>query len=107
MILQEEIRKRTEKGEYMAMFSLMKEQAAKMKQAMNEENMRFMAMHGQVWDPKKDGDGLDGSRTAVEKLMDSMDGADSMGGLPMIRPGDASKSTTTLAITVSVINTRC
>ena len=32
----------------MAMFNLMKEQASKAKQAVNDENIRFMAMHGQV-----------------------------------------------------------
>ncbi len=106
-------------------------------------------MHGQVWDPKKDGDGLgecllvslfdlhivaaalyQGARpapcpcsvcisnaspltpfpfslphcvlcivscpaggagkTGVEKMMESMESGDS-GGLPMVRPGDASK----------------
>lgn len=91
-VLQEEIRKRTERGEYMAMFTLMKEQAGKMKQAVAEENMRFMALHGQVWDPKTDGDGVGGgtaSKTSIEQLMESMDGAES-GGLPMVRPGDAS-----------------
>lgn len=88
IILQEEIRKRSEKGDYMAMWSLMKDQAAKVKIAMAEENQRFMAMHGQVWDPKKDGDGM--TKSGIESLMDSMDSSDSMGGLPMVRPGDAS-----------------
>lgn len=91
VVLQEEIRKRTEQGEYMAMFSLMKEQASKMKQAIAEENMRFMAIHGQIWDPKRDGDGLNGSKSSMEQLIESMDGVDSGGaGLPMVRPGDAS-----------------
>ena len=66
-----------------------------------------------MWDPKKDGDGLDGSgSTSIEKLLESRyvmlhtfhiymltyihtysGGGDSMGGgmgLPMVRPGDAS-----------------
>eukprot|EP01036_Dinobryon_divergens_P026985 gene26985-35690_t len=51
-------------GEYMAIFNMMKDQASKVKMAMQEENMRFMALHGQ-----KDGDGLDGSgSTSIEKL---------------------------------------
>jgi cation-transporting ATPase 13A1 len=88
IILQEEIRKRTEKGDYMAMWTLMKDQASNVKVAMAAENQRFMAMHGQVWDPKKDGDGA--TKSGIESLMDSMDSSDSMGGLQMIRPGDAS-----------------
>lgn len=87
--LQEEMRIRTERGEYMAMFSLMKEQAAKVKQAMAEENQRFMAMHGQVWDAKRDGD-ASGTKTAMEQLFEAMDSADSAGGLAVVRPGDAS-----------------
>lgn len=107
---------------------------------------RYMAMHGQVWDPKKDGDGLGtystttffmlyiilpatasescfepelivrfssirycshlcvippffssvssytggAGKTGIEKMMESMESGDS-GGLPMVRPGDASK----------------
>ena len=35
-------------GEYMAIFNMMKDQASKVKMAMQEENMRFMALHGQV-----------------------------------------------------------
>jgi hypothetical protein len=35
-------------GEFMAMFGLMKDQAARIKKAMAEENMRFTLMHGQV-----------------------------------------------------------
>lgn len=89
-LLQEQIRQKTEAGEYMAMFTLMKDQAARIKQAMADENARFMAMHGQVWDPKKDGDGLT-QKTGVEKMMESLDTGDA-GGLQMIRPGDASKS---------------
>lgn len=88
-VLQEEIRRRSERGDYMSMFTLMKEQAAKVKQAMAEENQRFMAMHGAVWDPKS-GDGTDGNaKGTIESLMDSMESSDA-GGLPMVRPGDAS-----------------
>lgn len=84
--MQEEIRRLTEAGQYTGMFSLMKNQAAEMKKAMDEENRRFMAKHGQVWDPSKDSDGVSG----FGSLLGSMDNMDS-GTLPMIRPGDASK----------------
>eukprot|EP01038_Epipyxis_sp_PR26KG_P009128 gene9128-12312_t len=90
LLLQEQIKQRTERGEFMAMFSLMKDQASRAKQAMAEENMRFMALHGQVWDAKRDGDGLGGEKGAMEKLMESMDGGDTGGGLAIVRPGDAS-----------------
>jgi cation-transporting ATPase 13A1 len=36
------------KGEYMKMFSVLKELAAKARQDTNAENMRFMSIHGQV-----------------------------------------------------------
>jgi cation-transporting ATPase 13A1 len=87
--LQEEIKRRTERGDYMGMWQLMKDQATGLKQAMAEENARFMQMHGQVWDPKKDGDGM--TKGGIESLMESMDSSSSSaGGLPMVRPGDAS-----------------
>ncbi len=38
----------TEKGEYMKMFGAVKNQGFKLKQALDMENRRFMAMHGQV-----------------------------------------------------------
>lgn len=59
-----------------------------------------MALHGHVWDPKKDGDGLGGSssssttKTSIEQMMESLDGGggvDSAGGVAIVRPGDASK----------------
>lgn len=88
--LQEKLKELTEKGEYMAMFTLMKDQAGNIKKAMNRENARYMAMHGQVWDPAKDGDGTDGAgANSMQQLMDSFDSADT-GGLPIVRPGDAS-----------------
>jgi manganese-transporting P-type ATPase len=91
--LQEEIKKLTEAGEYTKIFGLMSSQAAVIKNAMNEENRRYMAVHGQVWDPKKDGDGLGGAggaaKTGIEKMMEGMESGDA-GGLPMVRPGDAS-----------------
>ena len=43
-------------GEYMKMFSLMKTQASRTQQALNAENKRFMALHGQIYDPKRDVD---------------------------------------------------
>lgn len=94
VVLQEEIRKRTEAGDYMGLFSVMKNQASVVKQAMNEEAARYMAMHGQVWDPKKDGDAVTGigggAKTGIEAMMESMDSGDA-GGLQIVRPGDASK----------------
>eukprot|EP01032_Pedospumella_encystans_P012911 gene12911-14901_t len=92
IVVQEEIKKKTEAGDFMGMFTVMKNQANVIKMAMQEENQRYMAMHGQVWDPKKDGDGLGGegsSKTGIEKMMESMESGDA-GGLPMVRPGDAS-----------------
>ncbi len=59
-----------------------------------------MALHGHVWDPKKDGDGLGSSssssttKTSIEQMMESLDGGggvDSAGGVAIVRPGDASK----------------
>ena len=64
-----------------------------------------MALHGRVWDPKKDGDGLGSSssssssstsstKTSIEQMMESLDGGggvDSAGGVAIVRPGDASK----------------
>jgi len=73
---------------------------SKIKQALFEENQRYMALHGHVWDPKKDGDGLGGSssssttKTSIEQMMESLDGGggvDSAGGVAIVRPGDASK----------------
>lgn len=77
----------------MGIFSLMKNQAGNMKRAMDAENMRFMALHGQVWDPKKDGDGAAGAGGlgSIEDMMKQMDAGESAGGLPMVRPGDASE----------------
>jgi hypothetical protein len=40
VVLQAEIKKRTDAGDFMGMFSLMKDQANVIKQAMNEENQR-------------------------------------------------------------------
>ena len=62
-----------------------------MRKAMDAENMRFMATFGQIWDPKKDPENNSGMN-GLEGLLGGMDASDmSAGGLPMIRPGDASK----------------
>lgn len=91
--MQEEIKERMEAGEYMAFFTVLKEQAGKMRAAIEAENKRFAAIHGQIWDPKKDagsggaanGGGLFGNLMAQIEA----EGTDP-NSLPMIRPGDAS-----------------
>lgn len=93
--LQQSIKELTERGEYMKMFSLMKDQAITMKNAINNENVRFMATHGHVWDPKKDPDNAEGGKGAagmggIADLISGMENADQPGGVPMVRPGDAS-----------------
>ena len=79
----------------MKMWTLTKENALKMKKAMEDENKRYMAMHGQIWDAK-DGDGLGGTAGSsglggVQGLMQQLEtsGADT-NQLPTLRPGDAS-----------------
>jgi len=69
----------------------MKSQASDLKMAVNAENMRFMALHGQVWDPKKDGDGVSASGGGfdIASMMEGMDDT-AAAGMGMIRPGDAS-----------------
>lgn len=91
--LAKKVEELTQKGELMAMWGVMKGQAAEMKTAMNKENARFMAIHGQVWDPKKHGDGEDGGGGGLMGMLgdlDSMDDPSVAAGLPQIRPGDAS-----------------
>jgi cation-transporting ATPase 13A1 len=95
IVLQERIKELSEKGEYMKMFSVTKNQAMEMKRAMEAENMRFMATHGQIWDPKKHGDGSEtsgsGSGGGIAALISNMESAEqSGGGVPMVKPGDAS-----------------
>ena len=46
--MQEELKKRTEKGEYSAMFSIIKDGAMMAKRDLDAENRRFMIVHGQV-----------------------------------------------------------
>lgn len=88
--LQEEIAKRVEKGEYMAMFTVMKEHAARIRIEVDAENRRFYAVHGQVWDPKK----KDQAQKADGMLGNLMAQLEAESGdtnaLPVIRPGDAS-----------------
>ena len=92
--LQEKIKELTDKGDYGGMWGVMKGQAGEMKAVMAKEGARFMAMHGQVWDPKKHGEdgegGADGGMfgSMMEGMGDMDEG--SAGGLPMVRPGDAS-----------------
>lgn len=59
----------------MATFSLMKQQAIELKRALDAENARFMALHGQVWDPSKDPDnaaGTGGNATDILYLQRSL-----------------------------------
>merc|ERR1711968_339698 len=84
--LKKKVEELTAKGELTAMWGLMKNQASEMKAAMNKENARFMAQHGQVWDPKKDGnDDKDAGAFDLMGMMGDMPDQDSMasGGLPM------------------------
>ena len=86
--MQEKLKELTAKGDYGGIWTAMKGQASELKNALNAENMRFMAQHGQVWDPKKDGDAGSGSMDLTSMLGDMED--PSAGGMSMIRPGDAS-----------------
>ena len=92
---QNSIRELTDKGEIMKIWSLTKENAMKLKKALEDENRRYMAVHGHVWDPK-DGDGLGGAAGVggIQGLMQQLEasGGDSAsaGQLPTLRPGDAS-----------------
>jgi cation-transporting ATPase 13A1 len=93
-ILKKKVEELTAKGELTAMWGLMKGQAGEMKAAMAKENARFMAANGQVWDPKtadEDGTGGGGGGGLMDMLggMD-VDDASAAGGVPQIRPGDAS-----------------
>jgi cation-transporting ATPase 13A1 len=94
VIMEAKVKELTAKGEFMGMWGLMKDQANNLKNTMAAENARFMHQHGQVWDPKKDGkdDDKDASAFDLMSMMGDMPDQDSMstGGLPMVRPGDAS-----------------
>ena len=46
--MQEELKIRTSKGEYSAMFTIVKEGAMAAKRDLDMENRRFMMVHGQV-----------------------------------------------------------
>eukprot|EP01035_Chromulina_nebulosa_P018824 gene18824-24603_t len=87
--LQEEIRQLSERGEYFGIFGLMKSKAGDLKKAIDLENARFMALHGQVWDPSKNTD-QDIQGTGLESMFGLDTAAADTSGLPMIRPGDAS-----------------
>lgn len=93
---QNSIRELTDKGEIMKIWSLTKDNAMKLKKALEDENRRYMAVHGHVWDPK-DGDGLGGAAGAggLQGLMQQLEASgaadsSSAGQLPTLRPGDAS-----------------
>ena len=93
--MQRKLKEITEKGEYMKMLSLFKDQAVETKNAINKENRRFMALHGQVWDPKKDDADNAQDASGMMSMLGMGDGAESgdgmdTGKLPMLRPGDAS-----------------
>jgi len=77
----------------------MKEQAGELRQALAAENARFMAQHGQVWDPKTMGGNEGGeAKTGLEGWLANLDPSNGNGvdldaagsGMPMVRPGDAS-----------------
>ena len=46
--MQEDLKGRTAKGEYSAMFSMIKDAASAAKRDLDAENRRFMTVHGQV-----------------------------------------------------------
>ena len=46
--MQEELKVRTGKGEYGAMFTMIKDAAVNAKRDLDNENRRFMSVHGQV-----------------------------------------------------------
>ena len=68
----------------------MKESAVKQAALIAKENARFAALHGQTWDPKKDGGDASGALSSLLDGADLENGGGGMGGVPMVRPGDAS-----------------
>jgi cation-transporting ATPase 13A1 len=76
------------RGEYMATFGAMKRNGLELRNAINAENARFMQVHGQVWDSKKDTTAA-GDAGGLASLLDTPDDA-TAGGAPVVRPGDAS-----------------
>jgi cation-transporting ATPase 13A1 len=85
--LQEETQALMARGEYMATFGAMKKNGLELRNAIQAENTRFMQLHGQVWDSKKDTSAA-GEAGSLASLLDSPDEA--AGGAPVVRPGDAS-----------------
>lgn len=63
-------------------------QAVEMKKAMDKENARFMAAHGQVWDPSKDKSSE--ADLGLDSILGGFSSTDDPSGATMIRPGDAS-----------------
>ena len=94
--MQQKIKEYSEKGEWMATFSLMKEQAANSRIAIQSENKRFMAQHGHIWDPKSTKDTNIASENDLMSLLGidlsqvSESDSSKNGEVPVIRPGDAS-----------------
>ncbi len=90
--MQEEVSKRVQNGDYWSMWEVTKQNAQRIKELTAAENQRYCALHGQLWDPKKDALGDGAAGTSVDSLMAQLDGADSgmSGGMPIVRPGDAS-----------------
>ncbi len=82
--LQEETQALMSRGEYMASFGAMKKNGLELRNAIQAENARFMQLHGQVWDSKKDTGDVGG----LASLLDTPD--ETAGGAPVVRPGDAS-----------------
>ena len=81
--MQQKIKEYSEKGEWMATFSLMKEQAVNSRIAIQSENKRFMAQHGHIWDPKSTKD----TNIASENDLMSLLGID----LSQVSESDSSK----------------
>ena len=82
----------TAKGDFGGLWGAMKGQAGDLQKALAQENHRFMAIHGKVWDPKKDENGAATSAGGFDmaSMMEGMDDTAAAGGMAMIRPGDAS-----------------
>ena len=61
---------------------------------MRDLSGRFLAQHGHIWDPKLDSaaGAADGGSAGLAGMLQQLEGSDAAaaGGLPMLRPGDAS-----------------
>jgi len=72
--LQEETQALMARGEYMATFGAMKKNGLELRNAIQAENTRFMKLHGQVWDSKKDTSAA-GEAGSLASLLDTPDDA--------------------------------